>query len=217
MAIDPRGVERRTRIAKTNKGNRQAGRTRDGIAGATRGRRSTHVSGLDLSLVGRLEPEADIAAAGERASPRGDARVHRRPYSGQPALSTRLLSAVSHERASGRIGSRSLARAIAGACVDARGVSRGACACRGRRYSSARARVCAPPRDANVDSPPVQLQREASEVKFYPASPRNVFDKRSRSFRRFNVPGTFPGNVNDAANRVRTSDARADARLVRSR
>lgn len=68
MAIDPRGVERRTRIAKTNKGNRQAGRTRDGIAGATRGRRSTHVSGLDLSLVGRLEPEADIAAAGERAS-----------------------------------------------------------------------------------------------------------------------------------------------------
>ena len=118
-------------------------------------------------------------------SPRGDARVHRRPYySGHPARRQKSGFPRAGERAKG---SGSLARAIAGACVDARKVSRGSCACRGRRYSSARARVCAPPRDAKVDSPPVQLQREASEVKFYPASRGNVIDNRSRSFRRFNL------------------------------
>jgi hypothetical protein len=145
-------------------------------------------------------------------SPRGDARVHRRPYSGHPA---RRLSAVSHERASGRIGSRSLARAIAGACVDARGVSRGACACRGRRYSSAR-RACALHR-----ATPTWirlLSNYNTEVKFYIASRWNVIDNRSRAFRRLRLrfQETLPTR-RTACVACASDDARADARLVRTR
>lgn len=152
---EERRVGRSTRGAPSGARHRENKQSKSaGGSDARRDRRHDARAGIDARIrLGSLPRGASRARGRHRGGgragharraelPRGDARVHRRPYySGHPA---RRQSGFPREGERAK-GSGSLAREIAGASVDARKVFRGSCACRGRRYSSARARVCGPP------------------------------------------------------------------------